>query len=124
MAKLPEKFDRHVVQIRGMLTDGRKEDAITRVIELLREGASPSIQLVAAELLRPEKGKAGRNKENPKYWYEIGCEFEAMLSDGHKPGEIRAYLVERYGYSASHIQNAWRLYETAMEENESAKEGN
>jgi hypothetical protein len=115
MAPLPRKFDRHVVAARAALAEGRREDAITVIIERLRAGsASAEMQAIAAELLRPprKRGK-GRPKSQPQFWYEIGTDLDALMSDGKSYEAATEAIARKYGVSERHVGNAARYYRDA-----------
>lgn len=112
MAKLPKRFDWREVEIRGMLSEGREQDGRTALVEILSAGeATPALQALAADLIKPAKRRPGRRKEQPKHWYDIGSAFDEARSDGVTYEEAIAELSERFGFSEAHIKNAIRFYE-------------
>lgn len=114
MAKLPAPFDPATVAIRSALSEGRKADAVTLVIEQLNRGASRQVQRLAAELLRPDRKPAGGQKTAPKHWFEIGVDYAEMRAAGETHDVILQTIADRYGYSETHVRNARNYYEAAL----------
>ncbi|UYQ70666.1 hypothetical protein OF122_11330 [Pelagibacterium flavum] len=112
MAKLHKRFEWREVEIRGMIAEGRKRDAITAVVELLKAGtASPAIQAIAAELLKPEKRGRGRPNSSPEHWYDIAMAVRERESDGLSEEAAIGEVADRYGYSDKHVTNCLKHYE-------------
>jgi hypothetical protein len=121
MAPLPRPFSIKEQRIRAALSQGRLEDAKTAVIELLRAGkASRSIQSIAADMLRPEARKRGRQKADPQHWYDIADMFNLLRSEGISYESAMVKVAEKFGYSETHVRNSITLHEKARDEHEEA----
>lgn len=115
MVSIPSRFSLPAISIRGALQEGRVNDAKTMVIDLLRAGrADAVVQGIAADLLRPGKRSRGRPRTLPKFWMQIGEEFERMRDTGNRYEETVIHLSEKFGYSETHVRNAVRTYRDAV----------
>ncbi|MGB3273849.1 MAG: hypothetical protein WBA66_13280 [Xanthobacteraceae bacterium] len=115
MAPLPREFDTFAVAARAALSEGRREDAITVIVERLRTGnASAEMQAIAADLLRPpQKRGKGRPKSQPQFWYEIGTDLDDLMGGGLTYENAIEALAKKYGVSERHVGNAARYYRDA-----------
>lgn len=118
MAKLP-KVDVEAMEIRAMRSEGRYDDALTRLLSHLDAGiASPEIQAVAADWLRPKEsdGKRGPKTKKPFKWLEIGGEYDLLIDDGKSDTEARLILAENHPREKRTIDTILAYYNRAMDE--------
>jgi hypothetical protein len=86
MAKLP-KIDVAAMEIRAMHSEGRYDEALKLILLHLDVGtASPEVQAIAADLLRPKEsdGKRGPKTKKPFKWLEIGGEYDVLIDRAYQ----------------------------------------
>jgi hypothetical protein len=118
MAKLP-RIDVEAMEIRSMRSEGRYDEALTRLLSHLDAGtASPEIQAIAADCLRPKPsdGKRGPKTKKPYKWLDIGREYYALIDNGVSDTEARLILSERHPREKRTIDTIIAYYNKAMDE--------
>lgn len=89
------------------LSEGRRADAVTLVVAILRAGTANAVtQRLAADLLMPPPRGRGRPKALTQYWYEIGDAFYHLLANGVEPADAQRKLMAKFKKSRSHIRKA------------------
>jgi hypothetical protein len=107
--------------IRAMLEEGRREEAVEATVKYLR-ASDDEVSHIAAHLLLPPKLKRGAPKKGaPPFWYEIGERFEKLKDelnpDGRKKQrhEIMEQLRKEFPSRRQHsIDKALAFYNRAM----------
>lgn len=114
MAKLPDGFSLQALPIEAAMAEGRTEDAKTAIVALLKAGtADKVVQTLAADLIKPQKRKRGRQKAHTRHWFDIGEEFHSLRGRGIKYEEAMLQLSTKFCYSESHIRKAVAEYNDA-----------
>ena len=121
MAKLPEAFSLQAGPIQSAISEGRTEDAKTMIVKILLEGrADKVVQKLAASMIKPPKAKRGRKSALPRYWHDIGMDFQSRRGRGELYESVLCTLAERYGCSETHIRKAVAEYDAAKEAHDEA----
>ncbi|WP_146206491.1 hypothetical protein [Ochrobactrum sp. POC9] len=121
MAKLPFVVSIQAIPIEAALAEGRTEDAKTMVVERLLSGdADPTVQKIAAELIKPKKGGRGRRKAHTRYWLDIGEMYNDLRDQQMKREEALAQVADHFGVSETHVRTAVKEYDAAKEAHDEA----
>jgi hypothetical protein len=122
MVKLPFEFlPQSIIEldVRAALDELRIDDAKRIAAEHLRAGyhSQPFLEVVAEILeIKKETGVVGRKQlKSPKYWLEIGNDYQDLRDAGLNYEEACAELATRYGkgFSESTIKNTVAWFENA-----------
>ncbi|KQT48948.1 hypothetical protein ASG43_08935 [Aureimonas sp. Leaf454] len=116
MAPLP-KIDKDATAITSMQSQGRYDEAMARLLDLLRGGtASPAVQAIAAEMLEPKaKGvRRGPKAKLPFKWLEMGEAYRIMRLEGKTDTEARGAMEDRYPRGGRTIDTIIAFYNSAL----------
>jgi hypothetical protein len=103
-------------EIEALLSQGRRQEAITLAVRNLRSGYDTQNFLTAvADLLEPQKRGRGRPKAWPWRWIDIGQKFEVLRSEGKTHGDAVYELAKKFGRSARTIEETVSFYRKALE---------
>lgn len=123
MAPLPKSFSIPAIPIRSAISEGRVEEAMQKLAQVLESGkADPAIQMLAAEWIltvgiKPGDAKALRNGAAalPSDWYDIAQMVNHLRGDGSTYAHAVAETATRFGYSERHVQKCCALWNQADE---------
>ena len=78
-------------EIRSLLSQGRRAEAIELAAQNLRRGYhTKQFLTAAADSLKPQKRRRGRPRvAQPAHWFEIGVDFEALRGELPRPSARR-----------------------------------
>ncbi|MGO1163097.1 hypothetical protein ACTOV4_14250 [Brucella sp. C7-11G] len=118
MAPLPKSFSIPAIPIRSAISEGRVEEAMQKLAQVLESGkADPAIQMLAAEWIltvgiKPGDAKALRNGAAalPSDWYDIAEMVNQLRDDGGTYAHAVAETANRFGYSERHVQKCYALW--------------
>ena len=123
MAPLPKSFSIPAIPIRSAISEGRVEEAMQKLAQILESGkADSAIQTLAAEWIltvgiKPGDAKALRNGAAalPTDWYDIAEMVNHLRDDGNTYAHAVAETANRFGYSERHVQKCYTLWNQAGE---------
>jgi hypothetical protein len=103
-------------EIENLLSQGRRQEAITLAVRNLRDGYDTrNFLTVVADLLEPQNRGRGRPKVRPWRWIEIGEKFEVLRSEGKTHRDAVDELVKKFGRCARTIEETVSFYRKALE---------
>lgn len=112
MVEIPGGFSTQAVEIRAALSEGRTDDARSRIVEILLSGkADKHVQRLAAEMIKPPPKSRGRQKAQARHWFPIGMEFASLRSEGVSYEDALRLTADKFGYSETHCRKAIGEYE-------------
>ena len=115
MTKIPP-YSLYATEIRGLLREGRRQDAMAYAARQLRAGVDAPLFLQAiAELLDPvpARGRGRPGKESPRDWLQVGSEFEEMKASGITHQDALAACAAKYAQSERSVERAVAYYRKA-----------
>ncbi len=123
MAPLPKSFSIPAIPIRSAISEGRVEEAMQKIAQILESGkADPAIQMLAAEWIltvgiKPGDAKALRNGAAalPSDWYDIAEVVNRLRDDGSTYAHAVAETANSFGYSERHVQKCYALWNQSNE---------
>lgn len=123
MAKIPRGLSPKAIEISGMISQGRADDALDHLVRALEEGsADVGVQMLAAKWIATvglpagaAKALRGGKPEFPKEWPEINDMIEDLTITRSKQQAV-AETAAYFGRSERHIYNCLEWYESALDE--------
>lgn len=117
MKKLPRPFSIQANRIETAISDGRAEDVLYELVDILRKGkADKATQVIAANwieviALRPGDAKALRGGRDafPKEWLAISEMVVLLQAEGKTYAAAVGETARHFGYSERHVQKCVRL---------------
>ncbi len=117
MAKLPQSFSIQSIRISSAIAEGRADDVIHELVDILRRGkADKATQIIAANWietigLKPGDAKALRSGKAamPKEWVEVSEKVALFQHEGKTYETSVREAAEHFGYSERHVQKCVRM---------------
>lgn len=117
MAPLPSSFSLKAIPIRSAISEGRAEEAMQKLTQILETGkADAAIQMLAAEWilaigLKPGDAKALRKGAAalPDDWYDISEMVMQLRDQGMKFADAIAETARHYDYSERYVERCHSL---------------
>jgi hypothetical protein len=123
MPKLPRPLSPQAIEINGMISQGRADDALDHLVRVLGDGsADVGVQMLAAKWIATvglpagaAKALRGGKPAFPKEWPAIKDMIEDLTITRSKQQAV-ADTAAYFGCSERHIYNCLEWYESARDE--------
>lgn len=112
MSRLPHSFSIKSIEIDAAIKEGRAEDAMDALVDILSQGkADGAVQKLAANWIKTVGIKTGDpkalrdgKKESPKEWIAIADMVLNLQRDGKTYKEAEIETAAYFGYKERHVQ--------------------